>query len=99
MSVICRKSFQTSTHFTITCTMADNTHANGAGVGYDPATTLIDLREADGRTQDEVFRTVGKQVEGLRLNRDDEDEEPKLLEEIESLCMNCEENVRHRCNY
>ena len=75
--------------------MADNTKVvgTGAGASHHPANTLIDLRETDGETQDEIFRTVGKQVEGLRLNRDDEDKESKLVEEIESLCMNCEENV------
>lgn len=47
----------------------------------------------------DLFAAIGKQVRGLEL-RDDkedapEDERVKLVEEIESLCMNCEENVRY----
>ena len=50
--------------------------------------------------QDEVFRSVGKHVEAMNLAEADadeeeesEDERPKVVDEIESLCMNCEENV------
>ncbi len=45
----------------------------------------------------QMFQTVGNQVEGLNLGRDGdngEDEGPKVVDEIESLCMNCGENVR-----
>ena len=63
-----------------------------------------DLRQEDEGpsrySEDEtaqMFQTVGDQVEGLDLGRDGEvngDEGPKVVEEIESLCMNCGENVR-----
>ena len=48
--------------------------------------------------QDEVFRSVGKHVEAMNLaeadeNEESDDEGPKIVDEIESLCMNCEENV------
>lgn len=47
---------------------------------------------------DEIFRSVGKHVAAMTLgDSDDEDESddegPKVVDEIESLCMNCGENV------
>ena len=55
-----------------------------------------------GGDQDEVFRTVGKHVEAMKLDvaepdeeEEPEDEELKVVDEIESLCMNCQGNVRH----
>ena len=49
---------------------------------------------------EELFRDVGKQVDGLTLNGGteadyDAEDAPKMVEEIESLCMNCEKNVRY----
>ena len=44
----------------------------------------------------QIFQTIGNQVEGLNLGRDrndHEDEGSKVVDEIESLCMNCGENV------
>ena len=45
----------------------------------------------------DLFAAIGKQVLGLQLGDDEdklpEDERVKVVEEIESLCMNCEENV------
>ncbi len=57
-----------------------------------------DLRHQD--PEDEIaqmFRTVGNQVEGLNSAASGDGngaEGPKVVEEIESLCMNCGENVR-----
>lgn len=55
-----------------------------------------------GGEQNEVFRTVGKHVEAMKLDaaepdeeEESEDWEPKVVDEIESLCMHCEENVWH----
>ncbi len=52
------------------------------------------------RAQDDkndLFAAIGKQVLGLELGDDEDkingDERVKIVEEIESLCMNCEENV------
>ncbi|KAA6406767.1 MAG: zinc finger zpr1 [Lasallia pustulata] len=52
-----------------------------------------------GGEQNEVFRTVGKHVEAMKLDaaepdeeEESEDWEPKVVDEIESLCMHCEEN-------
>ncbi len=59
-----------------------------------------DLPQMDDRSKAEVaqmFRTVGNQVEGLNISGDGEDngdDGPKVVDEIESLCMNCGENVR-----
>lgn len=43
----------------------------------------------------DLFAAIGKQVLGLQLGDDqvDEDDRVKVVEEIESLCMNCQENV------
>lgn len=46
----------------------------------------------------EVFRSVGKHVAAMTLGASDDedesdDEDPKVVDEIESLCMNCGENV------
>ena len=46
--------------------------------------------------ENDLFAAIGKQV--LNLQEKDEDEAPedervKVVEEIESLCMNCEKNV------
>ena len=46
----------------------------------------------------DLFAAIGKQVLGLKINKDEdenvpEDERVKIVDEIESLCMNCHENV------
>ena len=53
--------------------------------------------------QDEVFRSVSRHVEAMDLadadeEEDYEDDDPKVVEEIESLCMNCKENVWNSTN-
>ena len=52
-----------------------------------------------------LFQTVGDQVKDLIAKEksvpagdSDEGEGPKVVDEIESLCMNCEENVRSFSN-
>lgn len=45
------------------------------------------------------FPSVSDQIDRLNLNSDDAcsdsgDDDVRVVEEIESLCMNCEENVR-----
>ena len=40
-----------------------------------------------------IFETVGNQVRGLNLEEDEENGGPKLVDEIESLCMNCGKDV------
>lgn len=48
--------------------------------------------------ENDLFAAIGKQVLGLQLGDPEEetpeDERVKLVEEIESLCMSCEDNVR-----
>lgn len=48
--------------------------------------------------ENDLFSAIGKQVLGLKLGEDDEDvpadERVSVVDEIESLCMNCHENVR-----
>ena len=44
----------------------------------------------------DLFAAIGKQVLGLDLGDDEkptEDDRVKVVDEIESLCMNCHENV------
>ena len=44
--------------------------------------------------ENDLFSAIGKQVLGMKLDEEpDEDERVKIVEEIESLCMSCEENV------
>ena len=52
------------------------------------------------RPKDHLFDTVGKQVTELSLDDvkggDDESEEGKVVDKIESLCMNCHADVSGR---
>ena len=44
--------------------------------------------------ENDLFSAIGKQVLGMKLDEEPaEDERVKIVEEIESLCMSCEENV------
>ena len=46
--------------------------------------------------ENDLFAAIGKQVLGLSLGDDEkptEDDRVKVVDEIESLCMNCHENV------
>ena len=46
----------------------------------------------------DLFAAIGKQVLGLSLGDDEkpaEDDRVKIVDEIESLCMNCQENVSY----
>ena len=49
--------------------------------------------------RNDLFAALGKQVLGLSVQDEDEipeDDRVKVVDEIESLCMNCEENVGHQ---
>lgn len=66
----------------------------------EPSDTQVSDRSAQ-----EVFEDMGKKVEGLSLRdqplhgeglpsqQENVEQEPKVVEEIESLCMNCHEQV------
>ena len=46
----------------------------------------------------DLFAAIGKRVLGLNVRDDDEpaeDDRVKVVDEIESLCMNCHENVSY----
>ena len=46
--------------------------------------------------ENDLFAAIGKKVLGLNLENDEdvpEDERVKVVDEIESLCMNCEQDV------
>lgn len=44
--------------------------------------------------ENDLFSAIGKQVLGMKLDEEPaEDDRVKIVEEIESLCMSCEENV------
>ena len=43
--------------------------------------------------QTPLFQTIGKGAEEVDNLADDQEEIQKLVEEIESMCINCEENV------
>lgn len=52
----------------------------------------------DGAAFDAHFESLGKQAEGLTISdangeAEDSADEQKVVDEIESLCMNCHENV------
>jgi zinc finger protein len=63
----------------------------------------------DGAAFDDFFESIGKKAENLTINEQNgkpetatngiesanaaDDDEPKIVDEIESLCMNCRENV------
>lgn len=58
----------------------------------------------DGAAFDTFFESIGKKAENLTINDKDAkteaesaSDEPQLVDEIESLCMNCRENVSIRC--
>ncbi|CAO1601425.1 nucleolar zinc-finger protein [Xanthoria calcicola] len=62
----------------------------------------IDRDRADAReTRESPFATLQKRVAGLKVQDDDpppnvEEDEPKVVDRIESLCINCEENGETR---
>ena len=57
---------------------------------YEEEGTVDDSREEIAQ----MFETVGKQVRGINLDEENEgDDGPKVVDEIESLCMNCHKNV------
>lgn len=48
--------------------------------------------------ENDLFAAIGKRVLGLNLGDDEEpteDDRIKIIDEIESLCMNCHENVTY----
>ena len=62
-----------------------------------------DWREEQAREHQEemakIFETVGNQVQGLNLDEEESDGGPKVVDEIESLCMNCGDNVCLKINF
>jgi len=50
------------------------------------------------KDENDLFAAIGKKVLGLNLEEqnpeEDQDERVKVVDEIESYCVNCEENVR-----
>ena len=53
----------------------------------------------DANGEDHLFKTVGRQVEGLSLDgvetTHDDSTGVEVVDKIESLCMNCHEDVRY----
>lgn len=49
-----------------------------------------------GASAPEFFESIGKKADQLNgtTNGQDDEAEPKAVEQIESLCMNCHEQVR-----
>lgn len=47
------------------------------------------------RSQKDLFEPLGNRIDSIDLHGDEEigEEDPKVVDEIESLCMNCQENV------
>lgn len=75
------------------------------------ATQNHEEAKPDGAAFDDFFDSIGKRAENLTINDKKEaatngdaavdnyaDDEQKVVDEIESLCMNCHENVS-RCMY
>ena len=51
------------------------------------------------KDENDLFAAIGKKVLGLKLEDEekpdeDDDDRVKVVDEIESYCMNCEDNVR-----
>ena len=59
---------------------------------------LRDEEEERAEQRAKLFLPVGEKVDGFVIAEDGEDG-PQLVEEIESLCMNCEENVSTRTSW
>jgi len=59
---------------------------------------IVILKMQNGETRETptsptLFETIGKGAEEVDKIADDSEETQKLVEEIESMCINCEENV------
>ena len=62
----------------------------------------------DGAAFDDFFESIGKKTQNLDINEKaatdgslpklDEEEDQRVVDEIESLCMNCHENVTSFCS-
>ena len=64
----------------------------------DRATNEYLNTERAKNDENDLFAAIGKQVLGLKLGDDEEpaeDDRVKVVDEIESLCMNCHENVSY----
>ena len=64
----------------------------------DHATNEYLTTERAMNDDNDLFAAIGKQVLGLKLGDDEEpaeDDRVKIVDEIESLCMNCDENVSY----
>lgn len=73
--------------------MADSLHGTSSDAKQDS--------NGHAAPHEDLFEDVGKKVEGMSLgesgnqeNNENGDDGPKLVDEIESYCMNCGENVR-----
>lgn len=63
----------------------------------DHATNEYLNTENARKDENDLFSAIGKQVLSLKLGEEaeqHEDDRVKVVDEIESLCMNCQENVR-----
>ena len=64
----------------------------------DRATNEYLNTERAKNDENDLFAAIGKQVLGLKLGDDEEsteDDRVKIVDEIESLCMNCHKNVSY----
>ena len=66
---------------------------SAADEDYEQCLRDVEAERAEQRAK--LFLPVGEKVDGFVIAQDGEDG-PRLVEEIESLCMNCEENVSAR---
>ena len=63
----------------------------------DRATNEYSSSQRAENDENDLFAAIGKKVLGLNLRDEEnlpEDERVKIVDEIESLCMNCEQDVR-----
>lgn len=75
--------------------MADTNQTQASGISNEPAVGT------DGKAFDDFFESIGKQAAKTGGDNSTDnapasltDDEPRVVDEIESLCMNCHENVR-----
>jgi len=67
-----------------------------ADYSHNVSLNLKDKPDSQEAHHDDLFEDVGKKVDGMGLGESGDKEGnrgPKLVDEIESYCMNCGENV------
>ena len=68
-----------------------------SGDGHTGAVSAASATAANARkpeAEQELFEEVGQKVEAMRAGQDNDSDGAQAVDEIESLCMNCHQNVQ-----